>query len=179
MLATNLANKDFLFNLDAQLLFNTLLMAAAIFVLFLLMSNLLFNPARKFLKDRQERIAKDISDAKDDKESAAALKAEYESKLKNIEKEAEVILSEARQKALKNEARIIDEAKEEAQRIIKRAHEEALLEKKHAMDDVKQEIIAIASLMAQKVVSASVDTDIQDTLVEETLKEMGDSTWLS
>lgn len=174
-----LASQTFLFNLDAQLLFNTLLMAAAIFVLFLLMSNLLFNPARKLLKDRQDRIAKDISDAKDDKESAAALKAEYESKLKNIEKEAEVILSEARQKALKNEARIIDEAKEEAQRIIKRAHEEALLEKKHAMDDVKQEIIEIASLMAQKVVSASIDTKIQDTLVEETLKEMGDSTWLS
>ena len=174
-----LASQTFLFNLDAQLLFNALLMAAAIFVLFLLMSNLLFNPARKLLKDRQDRIAKDISDAKDDKESAAALKAEYESKLKNIEKEAEVILSEARQKALKNEARIIDEAKEEAQRIIKRAHEEALLEKKHAMDDVKQEIIEIASLMAQKVVSASIDTKIQDTLVEETLKEMGDSTWLS
>ncbi|MBR4026352.1 MAG: F0F1 ATP synthase subunit B [Lachnospiraceae bacterium] len=162
-----------------QLLFNTALMAVAIFVLFLLMSNLLFNPARKLLKDRQDRIAKDISDAKEDKESAAALKLEYEGKLKQINKEAEVILSEARQKALKNEARIIDEAKEEAARIIKRAQEEALLEKKHAMDDVKQEIIEIASLMAQKVVTASIDTTIQNQLVEETLKEMGDSTWLS
>lgn len=170
---------QYLFNLDAQLLFSTALSAAAIFVLFLVASNLLFNPARKLLKDRQERIAKDISDAKDDKENAAVLKAEYESKLKNIEKEAEVILSEARQKALKNETRIIDEAKEEAQRIIRRAQEEAELEKKHAMDDVKQEIIEIASLMAQKVVSASIDTNIQDALVEETLKEMGDSTWLS
>jgi len=174
-----LASQTFLFNLDAQLIFNTLLMAAAIFVLFLLMSYLLFNPAKKLLADRQERIAKDISDAKEASESAEALKAEYESKLKNIEKEAEVILSEARQKALKNEARIIEEAKAEAHRIIKHAQEEAELEKKHAMDDVKQEIIAVASLMAQKVVSASIDTTIQDTLVEETLKEMGDSTWLS
>jgi len=174
-----LASQTFLFNLDAQLLFSTLLMAAAIFVLFLLMSYLLFNPAKKLLADRQERIAKDISDAKEASESAEALKAEYESKLKNIEKEAEVILSEARQKALKNEARIIEEAKAEAHRIIKHAQEEAELEKKHAMDDVKQEIIAVASLMAQKVVSASIDTTIQDTLVEETLKEMGDSIWLS
>ena len=174
-----LASQTFLFNLDAQLLFSTLLMAAAIFVLFLLMSYLLFNPAKKLLADRQERIAKDISDAKEASESAEALKAEYESKLKNIEKEAEVILSEARQKALKNEARIIEEAKAEAHRIIKHAQEEAELEKKHAMDDVKQEIIAVAALMAQKVVSASIDTTIQDTLVEETVKEMGDSTWLS
>ena len=52
-------------------------------------------------------------------------------------------------------------------------------EKKHAMDDMKQEMIQIASLMAQKAVAASITTDIQDTLVEETLKEMGESTWLS
>ena len=159
----------FLFNLDAQLLFDTALLAIAVFFLFLLMSYLLFNPARKLLKDRQERIANDIDSAKEDKESAAALKAEYESKLKDIDKEAEQILAEARQKALKNEAKIVDEAKEEASRIIKRAQEEAELEKKHAMDDMKQEMIQIASLMAQKVVAASIDTDIQDTLVEETL----------
>ncbi len=169
----------FLFNLDAQLLFDTALLAIAVFFLFMLMSYLLFNPARKLLKDRQERIANDIDSAKEDKESAAALKAEYESKLKDIDKEAEQILAEARQKALKNEAKIVDEAKAEASRIIKRAQEEAELEKKHAMDDMKQEMIQIASLMAQKVVAASIDTNIQDTLVEETLKEMGESTWLS
>ena len=169
----------FLFNLDAQLLFDTALLAIAVFFLFMLMSYLLFNPARKLLKDRQERIANDIDSAKEDKESAAALKAEYESKLKDIDKEAEQILAEARQKALKNEAKIVDEAKAEASRIIKRAQEEAEHEKKHAMDDMKQEMIQIASLMAQKVVAASIDTDIQDTLVEETLNEMGESTWLS
>lgn len=174
-----LAQEDysFLFNLDAQLLFDTILLAVAVFFLFLLMSYLLFDPARKLLKDRQERIANDIGSAKDDREAAAALKAEYEGRLKEIDKEAEGILSEARQKAIRNEAKIIDEAKEEASRIIKRAQEEAELEKKHAMDDVKQEMIQIASLMAQKVVSASIDTQIQDTLVDETLKEMSSSTW--
>ena len=174
-----LASQTFLFGLDPQLIFDVLLMAVAIFVLFLAASNLLFNPARALLKDRQDRIAKDISDAKEASESAAALKAEYESKLKNIEKEAEAILSEARQKALKNEQRIVDEAKDEARRIVKHAQDEALLEQKRAMDDVKKEIITVAGLMAQKVVSASIDTEIQESLVEETLKEMGDSTWLS
>lgn len=174
-----LAQQDysFLFNLDAQLLFDTILLAIAVFFLFLLMSYLLFDPARKLLKDRQDRIENDINSAKDDKETAAALKAEYEGRLKEINKEAEAILSEARQKAVKNEAKIIDEAKQEASRIIKRAQEEAELEKKHAMDDMKQEMIQIASMMAQKVVSASIDTQIQDTLVDETLKEMSNSTW--
>ena len=153
-----------MFNLDAQLLFDTVLLAVAVFFLFMLLSYLLFNPARKLLKDRQDRIESDINTAIADKESAAALKAEYEGKLKDIDKEAEAILTEARQKALKNQNKIVDDAE---------------LEKKHAMDDMKQEMIQIASLMAQKAVAASITTDIQDTLVEETLKEMGESTWLS
>ena len=174
-----LAEQTFLFNLDAQLLFDTALLAIAVFFLVLAMSYLLFNPARKLLKDRQERISNDIDSAKEDKDSAAALKAEYEAKLKEVDKEAEGILAEARQKAMKNQAKIIDEAKEEASRIVKRAQEEAELEKKHAMDDMKQEMITVAAMMAQKVVAASIDTNIQSTLVDETLKEMGESTWLS
>ncbi len=168
-----------LFDLDFQLLHDTVLLAIAVFFLFLLLSYLLFNPVRQLLKDRQDKIKGDIDTALADKEAAAALKEQYDEKLKNIEKEAEVILSEARQKALKNEARIIDEAKEEAARIRKRAEEEAELEKKRAMDDIKQEMIQVASLMAGKVVAASIDTTIQDQLVDETLKEIGDEAWLS
>ena len=174
-----LASQTFLFGLDPQLIFDVLLMGIALLALFIIASNLLFNPARELLKSRQDKIAKDISDAKEASESAAALKAEYESKLKNIDKEAEAILSEARQKALKSEQRIVDEAKEEARRIVKHAQNEAVLEQKRAMDDVKKEIITVAALMAEKVVSASIDTTVQEELVEETLKEMGDSTWLS
>ncbi len=33
--------------------------------------------------------------------------------------------------------------------------------------------------MAGKVVAASIDTNIQDSLIEETLKEVGESTWQS
>ena len=174
-----LANQVFLFNLDPQLLFDVVLVLIAVFFLFLIMSYKLFNPARKLLQDRQKRIQDDIDNASNDREEAQALKAEYEAKLKNVDKEAEAILSETRQKALKNEAKIIEEAKIEASRIIARAQEEAELEKKHAMDDMKQEMIQIASLMASKVVAANIDTNIQNSLVDETLREMGESTWQS
>lgn len=168
-----------LFDLDLQLLADSVLLAISVFVLFILLSYLLFNPVRKMLKDRQDRIKSDIDSAVQDKENAKQLKAEYDSKLSGIEKEADEILSVARKKAQANENKIIAEAKEEAARIIARANEEAILEKKRAIDDVKKEMITIASAMAAKVVSASIDTTIQDALVDETLKEMGDETWLS
>lgn len=168
-----------LFDLDLQLLADSVLTMIAVLVLFVLASYLLFNPVRDFLKKRQDKIKSDIDSAIEDKESAKQLREEYEAKLKDIDKEADEILSAARKKALANEAKIVAEAKEEAARIIARANEEATLEKKRAVDDVKKEMITIASAMAAKVVSASIDTTIQDSLVEETLKEMGDTTWLS
>lgn len=178
MLAAD-ADEGWLFGLDVQLVADTVLLAIAVFILFILMSYLLFNPARDLLEKRRQKIREDIDSAEQDKKDAAALKTEYDGKLKEIDKEAEEILSEARKKAKKNEAKIIEEAKAEAARILARANEEIELEKKHAADDMKKEMIQIASMMAGKVVAASIDTTVQDQLVDETLKEMGDKTWLS
>ncbi len=168
-----------MFNLDPQLIHDTIITAINIFILFLAGSYLMFNPVRDFLKKRQDGIKNDLESAAASKTEAEALKAEYEAKLKEVDKEAEAILAEARKKALLREEQIIEEAKLEAARIIERAHNEVLLEKKGAVDDMKKEMIAIASVMAGKVVSASIDTNIQASLVDETLNEMGDDTWLS
>ena len=131
------------------------------------------------LKKRQERVMDDLANAKSERETAIAYKEEYDQKLKEVDKEAQEILSETRKKAMKMETKIIAEAKEEAARIIERANAQIELEKKHALDDMKQEMITIASMMAQKVVAASIDTNVQESLIEETLKEMGEGTWLS
>ena len=48
-----------------------------------------------------------------------------------------------------------------------------------AVDDMKQEVVNIAALMAEKVVGCSMNGKIQDALIDETLKEMGESTWQS
>ena len=79
----------------------------------------------------------------------------------------------------KHQGKSFAEAKEEAAKIIARANNEIELERKRALDDMKQEMISIASAMAGKVVAASIDTSVQDELIEETLKEMGEQTWLS
>ena len=166
-----------LFDLDPQLLADSALNLIAVLVLYFLLSYLFFNPLRKLLDERKKLIAEDIASAKQDKEEAALLKSNYDEKLKQVDKQADEILSQARQKALQNEARVTEQAKVEAGRIIKRAEQEAELEKKRALDDMKQEMISVAELMAGKVVSANMNTEIQESLVDETLKEMGESTW--
>lgn len=168
-----------LFDLNFQLIAESFLTIIAVFALFLALSYFLWNPIRKLLKDRQNRIESDLNTAAMDKLTAEETKIEYEKKLQKADQEVDEILVQARKKALETEARIIEEAKHEAVRIIARANEEAVLEKKRATDEIKKEMISIASLMAAKVVTASINTEIQDQLVEETLREMGDATWQS
>ena len=168
-----------LFDLDFQLLHDAVITAVAVFVLFLFMSYMLFKPTRDLLRKRQERIQADLDSARQDKDQAQALKNEYETKMAGAQKDADEILSEARKKAVKNEETIIASAKDEAAGIIRQAHNEAELEKQKAADEIKTQIIDVASLMAGKVIAAGIDTNIQDSLVEETLKEVGESTWQS
>ena len=168
-----------LIGFDPQLLSEAFWTALNIFILFAGLSYLLFNPVRDVLEKRRQKIAGELAEAAGDKESAAAMKAEYEAKLKDVSREADAILEEARRKAKSREAEIVEEARAEAARIIERAGREIELEKKKALDDMKQEIISIASVMAGKVVAASINTTVQDALIDETLKEMGESTWQS
>lgn len=177
ILLTGGESMERLFDLDWQLLADSCLTIIAVFILFLVMSYFLFNPARKMLNDRKKKIHDELEDAKESMEHAQTLKAEYEGKLKEVDKEAEAILSDARKRALANESQIVAQAKEEAARILDRARVEAELEKQKMADDVKKEMISVASMMAGKVVSASIDTQVQDRLIEETLREMGDNTW--
>ena len=168
-----------LFDLDFQLLADSALMIIAVFALFLVASYFLFNPVREMMKKRSDKIKDELDDAAKIQEDAAALKEEYENKLKDIDKEAEKILSDARRRALENENKIVANAKEEAAAIIERARTEAELEKQKAADDMKREMVVLASMMAGKVVKASIDTTVQESLINDTLKEIGESTWQS
>ena len=166
-----------LFTLDAQFLFDTVVLAISMLLLFTLLSFILFNPVRDMLEKRKQRVKEDQETARREREEAVAYKEEYDKKLREVDKEADEILSEARKKAMKNENKMLAEAKEEANRILNRAHAEIELEKKRALDDMKQEMITIASMMAEKMVITSIDKEVQESLIEDTLKEMGEDTW--
>ncbi|GLC78413.1 F0F1 ATP synthase subunit B [Lacrimispora brassicae] len=170
---------DRLLGFDPQLLFDSFVTGINIFILFFALSYMLFNPVRESLERRKQKIAGELKNAADDKEAAHAMKEEYEARLHEVKKEAEAILEDARKRAKQREAEIIAEAREEAERIVIRGSREVELERKKALDDMKDQIISIASVMAGKVVAASIDTTVQDALIDETLKEMGESTWQS
>lgn len=168
-----------IFDLDLQLLIDAGIMAISVFVLFFFMSNLLFNPAREFLKKRQQKVQEQLDSAERDEKQAKEFKAEYDGKLKEVDKEAEAIISDARKQAKRQGTVIINEAKDEVVKIMERANKDIELEKSKVQDEMKQEIIQVAAAMAGKIVKSSMDDKTQDKLFDETLREMGDKTWQS
>lgn len=168
-----------IFGLDMQLLSGMVFQIIAILILFVALTYIIYDPVRKVLNDRKMRVASEVDGAKQRRKEAAAYKTEYEAKLENIEKEADLILGEARKKALAKEKEILAGAKEEAAVIRVHARKEAELERKKAEDEIKQQIIEVATLMAGKIITVSLDDEDQSSLIRETLEEMGEETWLS
>ncbi len=166
-----------LIGFDVQLLHDAAIMGISIFILFFGLSYLLFNPVRDVLKKRRERVLSELEDASTKSKDANELKALYESKLKDINLERDRILEDARKKAKLKEADIIAKAEQEAKIITQRADKEIELEKRKALDELKREIVDIASVMASKALSSSMDMNMQKALIDEALKGIGESTW--
>jgi F-type H+-transporting ATPase subunit b len=166
-----------IFGLDAQTLFDTCIELIAMLFLFILLSYLLFNPARKLIQKRKDLIQGQLDEAAGAKKEALAMKEEYDSKLAKVDDESAELLAEARKKAKIRESEILTEANDEAHRILTRAEKEVALEKDKVRDEVKQEMVQVATLMAGKFVAQSMDEATQAGLIDETLKEMGDNTW--
>jgi len=166
-----------LIGFDVQLLHDAAIMGISIFILFFGLSYLLFNPVKDVLKKRRERVLSELEDASTKSKDANELKALYESKLKDISLERDRILEDARKKAKLKEADIIAKAEQEAKIITQRADKEIELEKRKALDELKREIVDIASVMASKALSSSMDMNMQKSIIDEALKGIGESTW--
>ncbi len=168
---------DKIFGLDSQLLVDTGITLIAMLVLFILLSYLLFNPARKLIQKRKDFIQGQLEEAAKAQADAKEMKVQYDEKLSQVDAETAELLADARRKALDKEKEIVEKASEEAHQIKVRAEKEVELEKNKVRDEMKQEMVQVASAMAGKFVEASMDKDKQAQLIDETLKEMGDETW--
>lgn len=179
ILEADLASKTRILGFDLQTLIQIGFQMVAVLALFYALGRLLFKPVRKILSERSEKIETTLDKIEADNAAAKELKADYESKLKNIKAEADKILAHAHTRAVAREDEIVKEAHEEAGKIMARAHLEIEREREQLKDDVRREIIEVATIMAGKFVEVSLSEEQQKVLVTETINEMGDDTWLS
>jgi F-type H+-transporting ATPase subunit b len=133
---------------------------------------LLYKPVKKILNARAERVEGEIKDAAMNKATAEELKAQYELKVKEIEKERNEILDEARKLANEKRDQIMEAAKADAQDVKDRASRDVTNELEQIKGTVHQAIIDISTDMAAKLISATIDKNAHEKLFSEALSEL-------
>lgn len=168
---------SYILTLDSQLLYGVVIILISVCIFCALMSKILYKPVTEFLQKRRERIENNLNEANEKLADADSLKAEYEIKLKEIEKEKATILEEARARAKQNEAQIIEEAKKEAEAIKNRAMLDIQREQDKAKEDIRLQIIEVSSLVASKFISENINQAEQNKLVDQVIADLGEVKW--
>ena len=152
-------------------LFNVALLA-------FILSKVLYKPVREFLQKRSNRVRDMIKQAEDGVSKADALKAEYESKLKEIDRERSEILDTARKQAVDRSKEIVSGAKNEADAIKARATKDIEKEQERAKSEMRQAILEISSVLTEKLITRTIDPETQTRLFNETLTELEEADFI-
>lgn len=163
--------------LDQQTLIQVAIQIINTIILCFALSKLLYKPVTNFLNARKERIAEQIDTAEIRLSEAEALKAEYESKLKDIETEKNSILEQARAQANINSRQIISDAKTEAENIHTRAMTDIKREEEKAKDEIKKQIIEVSSLVSGKFIAAKMTEEEKNKLVDDAISGLEGVEW--
>lgn len=145
-----------------------------ILILYLVLRKILFNPIKNMIDSRQKEIDDLYSDAECSRESAEAMKAEYEEKLSHAEEEGEEIRRAAQRRATLREEEILREAEDTARRTLRRAEEQIELEKARALAEVKDEVSTLAVEIATAVIGRDVDGAEHATLIDNFISQVGE-----
>jgi len=146
------------------------------FVIFaVIMAKLLYKPVLNYMKKRAEGIAAQLKHADEEEKAAAALKADYESKLKAFEGDRERLMEDARKKALERQDQIMAEARREADNLKNRAYQDIEREQEKAKDEVRRQIIEVSSMMTERFVKTRMDSQTQNQLFDEVMADLGDA----
>ena len=142
-------------------------------ILYIFLKKLLFKPIKNMIDSRQKEIDDMYSTANEAKESAEAMRIEYEEKLEKANEKSEEILKNAVRKAQLREEEILREADAKAQAVLERAEAEIELEKRRAINEVKDEVSEMAIGIAAAVIERDITPDEHSDMIDEFIKNMG------
>lgn len=127
----------------------------------------------KALDDRAAAIKKSIDDARQMREEAQSLLAEYQRKTAEAEAEAEKIVDQARREgeALRKEAE--RKASEAVERRVRLAEEKIARAEMQAIGEVRAAAVDAAIAASEKILASKTDGEVGQRLISEGIKSLG------
>ena len=142
-------------------------------IFYLLLRKFLFKPVLSMMERREQMIKDDLDKAKKASEEAEQMKAEYETKLQEAQAEAVKIATTAKQRADRESAEIVEDARAEAAHIIEDAQKTIERDREAAMSSAKEQIAGLAVMAASRVLEKNIDEESNRNFAEQLLAEVG------
>jgi len=165
------------FGLDQQTLISIGIQLVNGVILALALGFILYKPVKKFMHNRTENIQSRIDSADATMVKAKELIAEYDEKIKNIDRERIEILEEAHLKADDERKFIVEEARREANEVKKHLLDNIAEDKKRLQEETRLHIIELSSLIAQKYITQNINNETLDKIFDETLVQLEAAQW--
>lgn len=125
-----------------------------VIVLYLLLKKFLFKPFSNMLANRKKLIQDDFDAAAADKISAKALKAQYETELKNVQIEREKILSEAKKQADQVYQERLAQAEKDAKELAEKTRHQLEEERRQTERELQDAVADLAMKAAKKALES-------------------------
>ncbi|KIN27410.1 F0F1 ATP synthase subunit B [Bacillus subtilis] len=154
---------DILFQLLAMLILLTLLKKYAL------------GPLLNIMKQREDHIAGEITSAEEKNKEAQQLIEEQRVLLKEARQESQTLIENAKKLGEKQKEEIIQAARAESERLKEAARTEIVKEKEQAVSALREQVASLSVMIASKVIEKELDEQAQEKLIQDYLKEVGES----
>lgn len=145
----------------------TLVWTAVIFlVLYWLLAKYAWPQILSALKEREESIARDVSEAEKARTEAGELLARLERRMESARQEAQAILDEGRADAQRLRADFLAGQEKEADALRARVAREIDLAKEKAVDEIRERAIQLSFELTRRVLEEELDTERHQALVD-------------
>ncbi len=135
-------------------------------ILIWLLKRFLYQPIRRVIQGREEKIARRVAAAEALEAQADAQKQEYERKVADIEAQRHQLLEAAREEARTMRRTLLAEAAEEAEQARRRYHESLERERISVENELGERLVEQACRTAGRVVSELAQTRLEDALID-------------
>jgi F-type H+-transporting ATPase subunit b len=152
---------------------NALFLTWATFLIALvLLTKFCWKPLLNAVREREERIAKNIESAESAKTEAEELLKRYNEQIENSKEEVSRLVEEGRTTAEKLKKEILEKAHAEADAARNRAGKEIDLARDRALEQIRAEAVDLSISVASRILERSLDDADHRKLAQDILKEV-------
>lgn len=142
------------------------------FILFFVLSVLLYKPILKLLDKRKKMIEKSVEDAKNVEVILEKLEVDKKKILTDASNEAMAVLEKAKQDAVAEHAKILEKAKKDVSALAEKYRLQLNEEKNQLVNEVKHEVADLIVAATEKVLRKEFSREDQGRLEEAIKKEL-------